>query len=242
VISATWATWARVNTARGAPVSGPNLDANHVSHPLSSRKANVMRKTIAALSLSLALLLPVAALAEGGAGAIDAFKQSHTEVTGLVDAGAEASKIQAEVDELLDYDWIAKAALGGPSRYAEACGTRCDEFKALLTQLIRENYLKRIKAKNRGTVEYLGEEVREKATKVDTRVAYFDAQGQPHVVEVAYVMHRVDGRWTVRDIVTDGVSLAKNHRYEINRLYREGGIELVIDRLRSKLAELEAKG
>jgi len=197
-----------------------------------------MRKTIAALSLSLALLMPLAALAEGGAGAIDAFKQSHQEVTTLVDAGADTSKIQAEVDELLDYDWIAKAALGGPTRYAETCGERCDEFKALLTQLIRENYLKRIKAKNRGTVEYQGEEVREKATKVDTKVTFVDKEGKTQVVDIDYVMHKVDGNWHVRDIVTEGVSLAKNYKYEINRLYVEGGMDKVISTLQKKLDEV----
>lgn len=201
-----------------------------------------MRKTIAALSLSLALLLPAVAIAEGGAGAIDAFKQSHGDVTTLVDSGADTSKIQAMVDGLLDYDWIAKAALGGPSRYAEACGERCDEFKALLTELIRENYLKRIKAKDRGTVEYLGEDVREKATKVDTRVTFVDKEGKTQVVEIDYVMHKVDGKWQVRDIITEGVSLAKNYKYEINRLHVEGGMDKVITTLQKKLEEVKKSG
>ncbi len=197
-----------------------------------------MRKTIAAFSLSIALLLPAVVLAEGGAGALDAFKQSHADVTALVDAKADTSKIQAEVDALLDYDWIAKAALGGPSRYAEACGERCDEFKTLLTQLIRENYLKRIKAKNRGTVEYLGEEVREKATKVDTKVTFEDTEGKTQVVQISYVMHKVDGKWHARDIITEGVSLAKNYKYEINKLYVAGGMDNVIATLQKKLDEL----
>jgi ABC-type transporter MlaC component len=206
--------------------------------PLQPRKAIAMRKTIAALSLSLALLMPTLALAEGGAGAIDAFKQSHQEVTALVDAGADASKIQLMVDGMLDYDFLTKAALGGPKRYAEACGDRCDEFKALLTKLIRENYLKRIKAKNRGTVEYQGEEVREKATKVDTKVTFVDKDGKTQVVEIDYVMHKVDGKWQVRDIITEGVSLAKNYKYEINRLYVEGGMDKVITTLQKKLDEV----
>lgn len=200
-----------------------------------------MRQTIAALSLSLTLLLPTLALAEGGPGAIDAFKESHTKVTALVDGAAETKELQAEVDELLDYDWIAQAALGGPSRYAEACGDRCDEFKTLLTTLIRENYLKRIKSKDRGTVEYLGEEVRKKATKVDTKVTFQDKDGKTQVVEVDYVMHKVDGQWHVRDIITEGVSLAKNYKYEINRLYAQGGMDTVIATLEKKIAELDAE-
>ncbi len=197
-----------------------------------------MRKTIAALSLSCALLLPSAALAEGGPGAIDAFKQSHTEVTALVDAKADTGTVQTRVDALLDYDWIAKAALGGPSRYAGRCAERCDEFKSLLSELIRENYLKRINAKDRGTVKYVTEHVRAKATKVDTKVTFVDKEGKTRVVEVDYVMHKVDGKWHVRDIITDGVSLAKNYKYEINKLYKDGGMDKVITQLRKKLDDL----
>ncbi|MCA9710460.1 MAG: ABC transporter substrate-binding protein [Myxococcales bacterium] len=199
-----------------------------------------MRKTIAALTLSCALLLPIPALAEGGPGAIDAFRQSHTEVTQLVDAKADDEKIQLRVDELLDYEWIAQAALGGPSKYAEVCGERCDEFKALLTRLIRKNYLKRIEAKNRGKLEIVEEHVRDKATKVDTKVTFEDKEGQLKTVEVDYVMHKVDGRWHVRDIITEGVSLAKNYKYEISRIYAKGGMDEVIATLQKKVADLDA--
>ncbi|MCH9682275.1 MAG: ABC transporter substrate-binding protein [Deltaproteobacteria bacterium] len=200
-----------------------------------------MRKSIVALSLSCALLLPSAALAEGGAGAIDAFKQSQTEVTSLVDAKADAKELQAKVDTLLDYDWIATAALGGPKRFAERCTERCDEFKGLLTKLIRKNYLKRINDKNRGTVEYLKEHVRAKATKVDTKVTFTDKAGETKTVEIDYVMHKVDGQWHVRDMITEGVSLAKNYKYEINKLYKDGGMDKVITSLQAKVDELDAE-
>lgn len=199
-----------------------------------------MRKTLAALSLCGALLLPSAVLAEGGPGAIDAFRKSHAEVTSMVDAKADDAEIQKRVDQLLDYDWIAKAALGGPSKYAEVCGERCDEFEALLTKLIRKNYLKRIEGKDRGQMKVVEEHVREKATKVDTKVTFEDKDGATKTVEVDYVMHKVDGQWHVRDIITEGVSLAKNYKYEINRLYARGGMDQVISTLQKKVDELDA--
>ena len=52
--------------------------------------------------------------------------------------------------------------------------------------------------------------MRKKATKVDTRVTFTDKEGETKVVEIDYVMHKVDGHWHVRDIITEGVSLAKN--------------------------------
>ena len=198
-----------------------------------------MDRTLLATLLAFALLAPAAAAASGEPGAKEAWSQAHADVTALMEKGAPKAHVSTKVDSLLDYRFIAQAALGGPSKYQERCGDRCAEFEALVAKLVRHGYLARLSAHDRAKVEVVGEVVRDKATKVDTRVAFTDAEGHRRTVDVAYVMHQVDGRWTVRDIVTDGVSLAKNHRYEVNRLYREGGIDLVIDRLKAKLAELE---
>lgn len=195
------------------------------------------RKTLATFTLSGAMLLPSLVLAEGGPGAIDAFRKLHQEVTRLVDASAAKKDVQTKVDTLLDYDWIAQTALGGPER----CTERCDEYRALLAQLMRKNYLKRIHAKDRGTVEYVGEHVRRNATKVDTQVTFTDTQGEKKTVEIDYVMHKVEDAWKVRDIITEGVSLAKNYKYEIDRLYKNGGMDKIIGTLHKKLDEIEAE-
>ncbi|MEX1367419.1 MAG: ABC transporter substrate-binding protein [Nannocystaceae bacterium] len=200
-----------------------------------------IRKTIAALTLSCAMLLPSLVLAEGGPGAIDAFRKSHEEVTSLVDSAATETDVQTKVDTLLDYEWIAQAALGGPKRFADRCTERCDEYQALLAQLIRKNYLKRIEAKDRGKIEYVREHVRDKATKVDTKVTFTDKEGEKKTVEIDYVMHKVDDKWQVRDIITEGVSLAKNYKYEINKLYKDGGMDKVIVTLEKKIAELDTE-
>ena len=51
-------------------------------------------------------------------------------------------------------------------------------------------------------------------------------------------MHVVDGKWFVRDIITDGVSLSKNYRYEFHKIMRDEGIDGLIARLETKLADL----
>ncbi len=201
-----------------------------------------MDRTLFATLLAFALLGSAPAMAADEPGAKDTWTRAHAEVTTLLEQGAPEARVAAMVDSLLDYRFIAQAALGGGDRYQERCGDRCAEYEALVAKLVRHGYLERLSAHERAKIEVVGEVVREKATKVDTRVAFTDAEGRRRNVSVAYVMHRVDGRWIVRDILTDGISLAKNHRYEVNRIYREGGIDLVIERLRKKLAELEAEG
>lgn len=173
-------------------------------------------------------------------GARETFERSHAKILALVEKpDTKPAELQREIDGLLDYEWIAQSALGGPTRYAERCADRCDEFEALLTQLIRTNYLRRFESHKRAKVEYVGEQVRETATKLDTRISFTDGSGATKVIEVDYVLHRNDGKWHVRDIITEGVSLAKTYKYEINKLYKDGGMDKVMTTLQAKLEELD---
>jgi phospholipid transport system substrate-binding protein len=169
--------------------------------------------------------------------AMATFKEKHGQVIRLVKRKASSKTIERKVDQLLDYEWLAQSALGGPKRFEKRCYPKCADFQELLTRLIRENYLKRIRLSDRGKVEYVGEDKRARASKVTTRVS-FTKNGRQQVIEVAYVMHKVDGAWQVRDIITDGVSLARNYKYEFNKVLRDGGIDELMRRLEDKLKTL----
>jgi phospholipid transport system substrate-binding protein len=175
--------------------------------------------------------------AEGGVSALDEFKRRHEVVMLLVKSKMPEEAIAKEVDALLDYDWIAVQSLGGKNRADRRCGSKCADFDALLTRLIRQNYLKRITQAEDGTVEYVGEEKRARASKVTTKVK-FKKDGVEQTITVAYVMHVVDGKWQVRDIITEGVSLAKNYRFEFGKILRDEGIDGLIKRLETKLADI----
>lgn len=164
------------------------------------------------------------------------YQASYDRVIALVDEKASADKLQAQVDKLLDYEWIAIQALGGPDDYATACGERCDEYKSKLTQLIRKNYLKRLQAKERGTTQLLGEEVRGTVAKVDTRVK-FTRDGKRQRLDVSYVMHVVKRDWKARDILTEDVSLSKTYRHEFAKVIVDEGIDGLIAKLQAKLVE-----
>ncbi len=194
---------------------------------------------LAAASL-FALLAAAPSVARAADGALDTFKAGHSRVVELVAAKAADAALGREVDQLLDYGALARESLGGEARYAENCAARCAEFEALLTKLIRENYLRRLRNGAGARVEYVGEEARTRGVAVKTTVT-LARDGQPEVVAVDYVMHEADGRWRVRDIVTDGVSLARNYKFEFNQILKNGGIDALIARLQARLAEL-AKG
>lgn len=202
----------------------------------------MLRKILTPFVLVAALAAPAgASAADPTDSAMSAFQLQHNQVIDMVDKGASSSDVQSSVDKLLDYDSLAEQALGGANRYQKKCEPdpgRCDQFKELLSKLIRENYLKRIFAKDRGTVVYIDENVRGKARKVNTLVTFTDTDNITRTIEVDYVMHKVGDLWQVRDIITDGVSLARNYKYEFNKLYKEGGMDKIISQLESKLDEI----
>ena len=188
--------------------------------------------------LATGLLVAPAVQAEDSA--IEAFKTKHEAVVDLVKARASDDKLQAKVDELLDYQWLATAALGGPENHDAVCGSRCGEFQDLLTKLIRENYLRMIRKAEKHPVEYVGQVAgRNGIYKVTTRIKV-EKNGREQTVTVEYVMHKADGNWQVRDIITDDVSLARTYSYEFNKIAKAEGIDGIIAKLQDKLAKLDA--
>src|SRR5690606_28773252 len=86
------------------------------------------------------------------------FKERHSKVLELIKKRADPETLAKEVDQLLDYKALAEASLGGPARFANKCAPRCAEFEALLTRLIRENYLKRIRTDKKYELTIVGED------------------------------------------------------------------------------------
>lgn len=208
-------------------------------------RARVLTATLTGL-MGTGLIAGVAIapnVAEAGEqSAIEAFKSQHEAVVKLVKARASDDKLQAKVDKLLDYEWLATAALGGPKNYEKVCGTRCGEFQDLLTKLIRENYLRMVRKAEKHPVEYVGQVAgRNGIYKVTTRIKV-EKNGREQSVTVEYVMHNIDGQWQVRDMLTDDVSLARTYGYEFNKIAKAEGIDGIIRKLEDKLAKLQAQG
>jgi phospholipid transport system substrate-binding protein len=192
------------------------------------------------LTLALAATVVLApALAEAG-DAAGAFKTSHESIVKLVGRDASDAELRKVIDGMLDYGWLAEASLGGPDNYAKVCADRCAEFEALLTELVRENYIRMVRKADEHPVEYIGQvEGKGGVHKVTTKMKV-DRNGRERNVTVEYVMHQSGGAWQVRDIITDEVSLAKTYRHEFNKLAKAEGIDGIIERLEDKLAKIDA--
>lgn len=216
------------------------MDAREKRDPMHRIRARLFSVTLTGLlGMSGAVALATTpSVAHAEDSAIEAFKLKHEAVVKLVKDNATDAVLQTKIDELLDYNYLATSALGGAENYASVCGSRCDEFEALLTKLIRQNYLRMIRKAEKHPVEYVGQVAgRNDVYKVTTRVKV-DKNGREQTITVDYVMHKIAGNWQVRDIITDDVSLSKTYRYEFNKIAKTEGIDGVIRKLEDKLASL----
>ncbi|MGB1699541.1 MAG: ABC transporter substrate-binding protein [Nannocystaceae bacterium] len=209
-----------------------------------------MSRLLSPSSLPLAALLVCGALAPSQAqgapspatavsaspSALGALERHHKRLSDMVKAKAKQRDLQAVVDPMLDYHWLAEATLGGSSRAPSVCGERCVEFEGLLQRLVRRNYLRLIEDAAGRPVSFEGQVAgKNHVFKVTTKVTTVK-NGRTQSMTIAYVMHESDGTFTVRDIITDGVSLVRTYRYEFRTMARDGGIARIIDNLKSKLA------
>lgn len=183
---------------------------------------------------TLALMLAGAGLAQAG-DAADALEAKHDAIVELVDQNADDAKLGQVIDDMFDYRHLAESSLGGPDNFAKVCADRCAEFEALLTKLIRVNYLKMARQANAHPVQIVDDvEGRGGIHKVTTKIKV-EKNGRERTMVVEYVMHQVGGEWQIRDIITDDVSLARTYQHEFHKLARADGIDGIIRRLEEKL-------
>ncbi len=194
----------------------------------------MIRNTFSIVALSAALLLPGLAIAEGGPGAIDAFRKADAGLRALTEEASDRETLRKKTDALLDYRTLAVESLGGLATFEKRCGIRCPEYVQLLTKTVRRAHIDRLEAG--GKVEILGEVVKKSVTVVKTRVHLSPPKGKAReTLRIDYVMHKVRGSWKVRDIVTDGVTLSSTYRAEFSKLTDSGGIGAVIGELQRRL-------
>ena len=183
------------------------------------------------LPLVLAFSLGFSSLASA-AEAEDFMKGKHGELTTLVKQNKD-KKLDQLFDEVLDYDALAKGSLGDEwdARSAEERA----QFQKLLTQLVRSAYRRHLKKTANYEVEFLGEAPSEGGVLVKTQ-ARNRANAHEEPVSVDYLMHHVDGKWRVADIVTEGSSLVVNYRGQFKRIIKKHGFAELLKRMQKKLA------
>jgi phospholipid transport system substrate-binding protein len=144
------------------------------------------------------------------------------------------------VTEMVDFRNAAALALG-PGWSARSASER-DEFVRLFTDLLETSVFASVGARariDRGiTVAYIGEVKDEDATAVMTTL--LTRSGRE--LSIGYRMALRQGRWVVKDVVVDGVSLVENYRAQFQKFMQRSSYAGLVTEMRARIADLGRTG
>jgi phospholipid transport system substrate-binding protein len=186
-------------------------------------------KVIAAFAFALSLSLPAF-----GAEAENFVKGKQTELSDLVSKAKSAEdekRLDGAFDAVFDYESLAKSTLKD-SWEQRTPGERA-EFTALLKDLVRNAYRRNIKKTLGYEIDYKGEEDGDTGKVVRT-VAHNKKNVREEPVSIDYVVHQVDGKWLINDIVTEGASLAHTYRNQFRKIIDKKGFDELLKRMKAK--------
>jgi len=151
---------------------------------------------------------------------------------------ARLGAIRSIVKEIVDVRAAAQLSLG-PSWSARSAA-ELDEFVTLFADLLERALIGGIAGKIRLPdgiqVRYVGESVDGSVATVWTTIASRSGLDLPFT----YRMIERAGRWAIRDVVIDGVSVAANYRAQFIRVMQSSSYQELVRQMRARVPEMPA--
>ncbi len=134
------------------------------------------------------------------------------------------------IHEAFDFDSMARDALGAP--WTTLTPERQSEFTRLFADRFEQSYsLLVLRFLGERNTTYVGESIDGNRATVRT----FLVSEKDGTLPVDYRLASPDGRWTVTDVIVDGVSLAGNYRAQFGRIIRTSSYETLLRRMRKSV-------
>lgn len=141
------------------------------------------------------------------------------------------AKVQQAIEKRYSLGTIVTRALGRNRSKANASQRK--EITRLTTALIVRTYTRRFNGAKRPTVSY-GKvaKLRNGTVELPSTVKLGGSN-----YSVRYRCSKVNGRWTLYDIVIQGVVLSANYRKQFDNHFRKGNADQLIAKLKAQLAK-----
>lgn len=139
-------------------------------------------------------------------------------------------RIARVIHDAFDYEDMARHSLG--PQWAELTPAQREEFTRLFADLFERSYsVLVVRFLGERTTTYVGESSDGHRALVRTRLIS-EKDGE---MPVEYRLAAVGGRWTLVDIVVDGVSLAGNYRVQFTKIIRTSSYQTLVQRMRKRV-------
>jgi len=185
------------------------------------------------LSLIAAFALSLVTTFAWAGPATDYVKAKQTELFKLLEKNDADSKkkVTTIFDEIIDYQSLAEASLGGEWKNLKA--EQQKEFVGLMKQLVTNAYEKNLRKVLPYNIEYLGDDGKLVKTKAKHKT---DAREEP--IEINFkLIDKGAGKFQIGDIVTEDVSLVENYRSQFTAIIKKDGYAGLVTKMKEKIAK-----
>ena len=136
-------------------------------------------------------------------------------------------RIGTIIHDAFDFENMARESLGAP--WAALTAEQRAEFTRLFGERFEQSYsLLVLRFLGERTTTYAGESIQGEGAVVRTSLV----SAKDGTLPVEYRLTALGGRWTVADVVVDGVSLAGNYRAQFSKIIRTASYETLLRRMR----------
>ena len=133
-------------------------------------------------------------------------------------------------DQVFDWQEIARRALA--VHWRQRTPQEQQEFVGLFKDLVETTYLNRLESavQEKREIQYVAEQVDKSRAVVKTNVVTRRNQQVP----IDYVLHQVDGRWLIYDVLVEGISLVNNYRSQFNRIITSSSYNELVQKMKTR--------
>lgn len=143
------------------------------------------------------------------------------------------NRLQQTINTLFDFEELGMRAL--ELHWDGLTPAQRTEFIGLLQSLIEKNYLLKISKSTTYMIAW-GREVKED----EWTVVGIKIKSGKYEATIHFRLIAKGGKMVVFDMLIDDVSLMENYRSQFNRIIRRDGFDKLLERMRSRLKEMES--
>ncbi|QDE90618.1 organic solvent ABC transporter [Myxococcus xanthus] len=180
--------------------------------------------------------LLAATLLAAAPGPLTVVQSGNADVQKAANApGATAQSLASVVEKFVDFEELAKRALGDKT-WAGLQPAQRKEFTETMTGLLRASYAQKALGQAQAQVKYGEEGVDGNEASVGTTVTV-----KKDAIPVEYRLYRTSatGAWRIYDVITDEVSLVDTYKGQFRKLLADKGFDGLLSTLKSKRTQLE---
>ena len=187
------------------------------------------RSSVLALAVLLALAPGLAPVAQG-AEPTEQLRTEINQVYKILQTPNPSAAAQREAATILDgmFDWRQMSESALRRHWAQRTPEEQEQFIRLFADLFRRAYLSRIHVIDASKFQYLGDSVR--GNEAVVRMKVFTTRGSG--IDVDYNVYLDDrGRWRVRDVRVEQISLVDNYRTQFDSIIQKSSYAELVKRL-----------